>query len=76
MKKLEIGQRFDVVEIRTNGGYSINNIFKIGGHSVMYSDRQCLINGESGLFKGKNQSLCMLENDVKLIGCLIVKKVK
>lgn len=74
--KLKVGDSFEVVEVIDANEYSTEkNIFKKGGHSLR-DGHTVLINGNSGLFKGKDQYLYLDIRRRKQIGKLTITKVK
>lgn len=73
---LKVGDSFEVVEVLDPNEYSIDkNVFKKGGHSLR-DGHTVLINGNSGLFKGKDKYLYLNETRRKLIGKLTITKLK
>lgn len=80
MKKLELGQSFEVVEV-VNSNFP-DGVYKVGGYTIMFSDYKSLING----FDSENidcadiilgqKCFCLLVDGEKPVGRLIIKSVK
>ena len=76
MKKLEVGQYFEVVEV-LNSHYD-SGVFKIGGLTraeKMFNGRgyNCLING---IYSDNIKTRVLFKEYVKPVGRLIIKSVK
>lgn len=75
-RKLKVGDSFEVVEVLCCLEYVIDlNIFKIGGQTLCIGNK-VLTNGNSKLFKGKNDFLFLNKRRKKPIGKLTITKLK
>lgn len=74
--ELKVGQSFDVVEVICDKEYEADtSLFKKNGHTLC-NGSICLINGNSGLFEGKDQYLYLNKTRRKLIAKLTITKLK